>query len=300
MHGWASWPGMWRPLWERLPEYRHECAEFSGCKTADDFAAAAEAAIARLRSRMRIQDVKEPRVEDAAAASHEPDDGEALILAGWSMGALLALQLALDPDRRARLGIDGVVSISGTLRFTSDAPELGWPDRIVARMQKRLGKEPEATLEAFRALLWTAEERERMTAPSGSFPPLERTSVGQTQPGRPESEVPEQPCAHTDMSVEGLQAGLAYLRQTDLRERWETREGETGMPPLLWIHGRQDQVCPFGAAAASASVGGKNNDGAELAPYRLVELPDAGHAPIYFSVDRVAGEIRSFLDEQIQ
>lgn len=150
------------------------------------------------------------------AARHELDSrARPAVLWGWSMGALMALELALDaPDRVAAL-----VLTSATPRFcrAEDYP-CGWPAATVREMQQRLAVKPAATLRLF---------FRDVAAP---FPPRD-------------GELPKQIAGALALGGDKLAAGLEYLAGADAR----ARVGALA-PPVLLMHGRQDRIIPWEAA----------------------------------------------------
>ena len=80
-------------------------------------------------------------------------------------------------------------------------------------------------------------------------------------------------------SLEGLRAGLAWLRDVDLREE----AGRLAAPALV-LHGARDQIAPVGAARWMASA---------LPCARLVELDDAAHLPFFTHRERFVAELEA-------
>lgn len=132
------------------------------------------------------------------------------VLVGWSLGALVALEMAdALPER-----VTGLVLIGGTSRFVSDDDyPSGWHPRIVERMKKQLQKHPEETLASFGASLWAEGE----TGDISLF--MHR--------GR----------------VEELTIGLDYLLTADARPLLAALH-----VPVLLLHGENDAICPPEAA----------------------------------------------------
>lgn len=131
--------------------------------------------------------------------------GDRSLVIGWSLGALVALELAHAYSNR----LSHLVLIGGTSRFvTDDGYETGWHPRIVERMKKQLQRHPDETIEAFLASLWTQGE----TADISAF-------------------------VHRDRTDE-LVIGLDYLLTADARPFLSSIH-----IPLLLIHGVQDTIC---------------------------------------------------------
>ncbi|MCZ0756738.1 alpha/beta fold hydrolase [Anoxybacillus sp. J5B_2022] len=132
------------------------------------------------------------------------------LVIGWSLGALVALEMAHALPNR----VTGLVLIGGTSRFvTDDGYMSGWHPRIVERMKKQLQRHPEETIASFLASLWAEGENVDISA-----------------------------FVHRDRPAE-LVIGLDYLLTADARP-WLS---QLHMPVLL-LHGENDAICPPEAA----------------------------------------------------
>jgi len=199
--------------------------------------------------------VRHPREFATAVAAALP---ERAIVVGWSLGGQLALAAAREwPERVA-----AVVAIGTSLRFTHDDPALGWAPRILARMQRRLADAPRATLAAFAAACFTPAEQAAGRAASyvAAMCPGEALPAGWPLPA--------------------LQAGLEHLAQTDL-----TALPEALAPPLLWLHGAADPICPPAAWDPLRR---------RLAHRRWLLVPEAGHALPWTHPAAIAAAMREF------
>ncbi len=142
------------------------------------------------------------------------------LLAGWSMGALVALDTATQPDAPPPAGL---VMVSGTCRFCADDDyPCGQPREHLRalRAQVLLHRDP-----ALNAFFREAALPRRMSR----------------------EEAAERTRAAWATGPEALLAGLDYLDTADVRPRLRTVEF-----PSLWLHGQADRVIPCGAAAWAA------------------------------------------------
>ncbi|ASA95749.1 MULTISPECIES: alpha/beta fold hydrolase [Anoxybacillus] len=104
------------------------------------------------------------------------------IVIGWSLGSLVALQLAMHEH------VQALVCIGGTSRFTmTDDYPIGWHARVVERMKTQLMRQPEKTIQSFIDMLWGEEEA--------------------------------QPFRYMHHHIPDLLLGLDYLLTTDVRDQ---------------------------------------------------------------------------------
>lgn len=197
--GWSMPDTVFDSLRSELPDFDHVSVDYSQSDTPEEIF---------------------ERVE-YAAAEHS---GQAfflrkpLLIAGWSLGALLALRLA------ALELADGLVLLAGTARFTrpKDRKDLGWPDAYVRQMIASIAKDRQSVEALFRRSLFTEAEWE--AGLDAQLPP-----VG-------------------SWSGPALIAGLHILRNEDYISRLPAIHC-----PILLLHGHDDKVCPYGAAEEIAA-----------------------------------------------
>ncbi|MFZ5641632.1 MAG: alpha/beta fold hydrolase [Bacillota bacterium] len=166
-----------------------------------------------------------------------------VILFGWSLGAMVALELAALMQRK----IAGLVLAGGTARFTRTAGyDGGLPGVLVERMKKRLTQNPGRTLEGFYCQMFAPGEQEE-----GIYKQLqlEMLSRGPAWSG------------------EELAAGLDFLMNRDLRRYLNNIE-----TPCLIIHGERDEICP----SAAGRYLHENLKGS-----RFQLMPGCGHMPFF-------------------
>lgn len=165
---------------------------------------------------------------------------ESAYVCGWSLGALLALQMAaLAPQR-----LSGLILVGGTASFVQ---RTGWeaaqPPSLLDAFCDAISQDAAGTLQRFIALINQGDTQAR---------PIGRMLNRQLQSA---------PIADTDT----LLAGLGWLRDVDLRE-----DLATVVTPALLIHGTNDPLMPLAAGQRLAE---------HLRNARLVAMPGAAHAP---------------------
>jgi len=179
------------------------------------------------------------------------------IVCGWSLGAMTAMQLALDqPERVARL-----VLVGATPRFVQ-APD--WPDAAplesLQAFAAGIAADPDATLRQFAG---------RINAGDDHAGPLTRRIAALLAGRRPDAGT--------------LAAGLARLRDLDLRKSVAAIR-----QPTLVVHGERDAIMPVEAACWLAD---------RLPDARLEIFLGASHAPFLSEPERFADLVRQFARE---
>ncbi len=142
---------------------------------------------------------------------------EPCCLVGWSLGAMLALRLAVHYPAR----VAGLLLVSATPRFVCTE---GWSHGIdvltFSAFRSGLGQNPARTLRRFSALMWKGEECSRFREYDPCMP-----------------------------DVNSLAQGLCLLEQWDLRE-----EMARVHCPVRLVHGRRDALIPWTASQAMTRV----------------------------------------------
>lgn len=188
--GWGMEEGVWTLVLPYFKGYSVQCVEWRNVKEQSEFAE-------------RIIDV-----------AHD----ENVILVGWSLGALAAVQAY------KKVKAKGMVLIGGTAKFTNTSDYTsGWNYLHVERMKKNLTRKKADTLKRFYENMFTKDELKENT----NFEEIALNFKGD--------------------SIQSLQLGLDYLIETDMRN-----ELTDVKIPLLLLHGEQDVICPLSAARSMA------------------------------------------------
>ncbi len=177
-----------------------------------------------------------------ALESQLPD--QPCILVGWSLGGMLAMQLA----QRAPERLAGLVLVSSTPCFVqkTDWPH-GCDTPTFAAFEAGIHapeKERQHTLSRFFALMLHGDGLSR-----AAFNRLARQAVNRQHP----------------TSQAGLEQGLHLLSELDLRADVTPRS-----VPTLILHGEQDAIVPFAAGQALTR---------QMPQAGLQAFADCGHAP---------------------
>jgi pimeloyl-[acyl-carrier protein] methyl ester esterase len=183
-------------------------------------------------------------------------------LIGWSLGGMLAIEQWMNGLMNPTgYTINSIIIVGTTLRFSNPNRQLGWPERVIERMRKQLQLNSQETLQQFASSMFSDPERQ-----NESYVTMADTISA---------------CARaTDFTPAGLDAGLLYLKNTDLTARWE--ELKVQRIPLLWLHGALDTVCPI------AGMPPLNSSEAFI-------FPGLGHVPFLTEPEIFYEKVRSFL-----
>jgi len=179
------------------------------------------------------------------------------LLAGWSLGAQVALAAAARLEAHG-IQVAGLALVAPTARFTSgEGYPHGLPPAQVEGLAARMRIHPAKALSRFFAACFAEgelppPERERALAVLLSEPPDTGAALGAL-----------------DALAEGDQRGLAARLAA----------------PALLLHGEKDAIVPPGASEALASA---------LASARRLTLPSAGHAPVLTRTAEVAAAMGEF------
>ena len=166
---------------------------------------------------------------------------EPSLLLGWSLGGMLAMQLAhLYPER-----VDGLALVSTTPRFRADD---NWPhgssDKVFNGFRQAIESGSPKALNRFFALMLHGDEITR-----SDFNRLAKAAVDR----------------ENRVSEAGVKGALELLESVDLREQIATIT-----QPTLVIHGEADAIVPCAAGLWLTK---------HIPDNKQLFLPDCGHAP---------------------
>lgn len=188
-------------------------------------------------------------------------------LLGWSLGSLVALDLALDNS----FTINKLILIGGTSKFISlkdrDYP-YGYNKRIVEKMKVSLLRNMDSTLEAFYKNLFSDDEKKKGYL--NKFLTFEKENIITDGFG--------------DIKV-SLALGLEYLIQKDLRNKLSEIE-----IPILMIHGSKDFICPLENAVFI-----KNH----TINSKIIIIENLGHVPFFTDAYRCYKAVKYSYNEHL-
>lgn len=188
-----------------------------------------------------------------AVQAHVPQGAAVL---GWSLGGMVALQLARQQPGHA----SALVLVATTPKFVAaDGWEHGMGPEVLDEFARGLAGDYRATVQNFLALQTRGDERALET--------LRMLRKRLDSRGTPD--------------LRALEAGLAVLRETDLRDCLP----RIALPTLV-IAGDHDRLTPPEAGRAIAAS-------LPAARFRLIER--SGHAPFLSHGPQVLAEVRAFL-----
>ncbi len=235
IHGWSSNQIIWHPIIPYFPQYSHYHPSFAAAEKSTDFSSLAELALIN----------------------------ENLILIGWSMGGMLALEIANKfPDK-----VEKLVMINSSTKFTSPDPKYGWSKLALRKMIHNMNQAPLPTLERFI---------------NSCFSP--KGCSHESQIRFKENLYQNDIITNCDFSNSGLIAGLDYLSKTDITSKFLNLK-----TPALWLHNRNDKICPVGNFE-NMKFRLKNS-----AFHHFEFLPDDGHISFYLNPELTGDIIKNFI-----
>lgn len=237
LHGWALHGGMWGPWLDEFAEHaRLHVVDLPG----------------HGRSRWP------PGVHDLAGLARTvyPLMPRSAVVLGWSLGGMVAMELALRHPRQ----VAALVLVATTPKFLAgNGWEHGMRASVLEEFARGLAADHRRTVQNFLALQARGDERS-----TESLRLLRR-----------------QLASHGPPDVGALEAGLAILRDADLRD-----ELPRIAQPALVIAGEHDRLTPPTAGRELATA-------LPAARFRLIER--SGHAPFLSHGPEFLAELTAFL-----
>ncbi len=245
LHGWALHGGMWGPWLDELATHaRLHLVDLPGHGHSPwTPGLAGPAGLAGL----------------ASAVNRCVPQGSVLL--GWSLGGMIALELARQRPELA----SALVLVATTPKFVAgDDWEHGMQAAVLDEFAQGLASDHRGIVQNFLALQTRGDERSLETLR------LLRRNLD----------------AHGPPDPSALAAGLEVLRSADLR---------AALPaiavPTLVIAGQRDRLTPAAAGRALSSA---------LPTARFVEIEHSGHAPFLSHGRQVLDEVLAFLRRQLE
>src|SRR5690554_4718894 len=189
---------------------------------------------------------------------HLIDDKKNFSLMGWSLGAMVALEIAKVLFER----IDNLILISGTLKFVNDKDSLCTTllsKDTIDKMIYMLKSDKDSTLNKFYKNFFSKSEK---------------------TDGHYERFIDEMRLFGSYYNINSLVCGLEYLKTMDFREI------PLPLSPLL-IHGDSDIICPYKSSEYIKEKYKNSN---------LIKLQNTGHIPFYTHPHRCYEIIKKYLE----
>jgi pimeloyl-[acyl-carrier protein] methyl ester esterase len=182
---------------------------------------------------------------------------------GWSLGSLVALDIASDNLWNIK-NIILVGCTSSFIQHKENVYNIGWAKKIVERMKSKLYKNPQETLNNFYDAMFSEEEKCK-----GYNNEFFKTLKDNTK----------------NQSINSLSLGLDYLIQKDLRTKLLNITA-----PLLIIQGENDNICPLDGAEYIKNM--SINSSIEI-------IKKAGHIPFFTNPNACYSSISKFIVKNI-
>jgi len=237
LHGWALHGGMWGPWLDRLENQ-------------------ARLHVVDLPGHGRSHWAAGTRGIDGLARAVLPHVPSGAIVLGWSLGGMLALELARRHPRHLR----ALILMATTPKFLAGPDwEHGLAPAVLDEFTHGLAQDYRRTVQNFLALQTRGDEHALATLR------MLRSKLA----------------SHGEPDERALAAGLVVLRNADLRDALP----RIALPALV-VAGEHDRLTPPGAGRELAAQ-------LPMARYRLIER--SGHAPFLSHPDAVLAEVHGFL-----
>lgn len=233
--GWSIPADIWEPYYQEWPSANHYSLSFDDCEQVEQMTQKAIHTIQKI-------------------------EAQQVIVVGWSLGAMIVLQLALRFPRK----ISHLCLISGVAEFIRRKREgIGWDERVLRRMKKQLQIDPWEVIRSFDQRMFSTTDLE-----AGHW---ERWD--------------EKFRKHLP-SIASLQAGLDFLQQFSL----DVTRNQIEIPVSL-LSGAEDSICLLEATHTLAQ---------RLPRSTLTVWQKSGHACFWTQKERFHEWMKEVLCDEYQ
>lgn len=234
LSGWSVPASVWQTQTKYWPTHTHLLLDYLSCQTIEDF-----------------KKLVCHEIEKLASAP--------FIIVGWSLGAILALQLAPLFTPRLR----GIFLVGATSSFVkTESNPYGWPKRVLDQMKRKLASAPLECLRAFDQQMFSACERAK--------------GMDDVWFSLFRQQVPD---------ILSLQLGLNYLQTAQIQPAFLEEQ-----IPIYLLQGARDRITPPEAAQHLDQ---------QLPQSFYTMMQNAGHLPFWTRPSAFAQWMRSAYEHTI-
>ncbi|MXQ52927.1 alpha/beta fold hydrolase [Shimazuella alba] len=185
--GWSVSSDIWKPFMSQWPNAHHYSLSFENCET--------------------VEQINKHAIQTFQQVEHKPVN-----IIGWSLGAMIALQLAV----RFAKDINHLFLIAGVSSFMrTKQNKTGWNELVIKRMKKQLENDVQQVIRIFDQKMFT--DHEKLNGDKKKWDKFIRKSVP---------------------SVWSLQAGLDFLEKFSIDEYIKFIH-----TPVSLLSGEEDKIC---------------------------------------------------------
>lgn len=196
MSGWSIPTDIWEPYYKEWPSANHYSLSFLECEQVEE-------------------------ITEQAIQTFQQIEAQQVIVVGWSLGAMVALQLALRFPKQ----ISHLFLIGGVAEFVRrERAAIGWDERVLRRMKKQLQIDAWEVIRSFDQKMFSTIEQQ-----AGDWERWHERFRKSLPP------------------LSSLHAGLDFLQQFSLGVHGNQIE-----IPVFLLSGAEDLICPSEATLALA------------------------------------------------
>jgi pimeloyl-[acyl-carrier protein] methyl ester esterase len=187
--GWSVSSDIWKPFMSQWPNAHHYSLSFENCET--------------------VEQINKHAIQAFQQVEHKPVN-----IIGWSLGAMIALQLAVRFAKdTSRLFL--IAGVSSFMRTKQN--KMGWNELVIKRMKKQLEVDVQQVIGLFDQKMFT--DHEKLNGEVEKWNKVIRNNIP---------------------SVWSLQAGLDFLHQFSFDEYIKLIH-----TPVSLLSGENDKICPL-------------------------------------------------------